>query len=300
MSPNRDEIAQAYREIQTYICEQIAAVDGKATFGKDEWVRPEGGGGLTRVLIDGDALEKAGVNFSAVEGPLSPVMAKNLKVEAGHFFATGVSIVMHPHNPHVPIIHMNIRYFEMSDGTYWFGGGIDLTPHYIVPEDARFFHREVKDVCDRFDDAYYPTFKTWADDYFFNEHRDETRGVGGIFYDHLKADPDHSKASLLDFSLAIGKLFPTVYAALINKHRNTPFTATQKHWQGLRRGRYVEFNLVYDRGTRFGLLSNGRIESILMSLPAEARWDYNHIPVPGSDEAMTLSQLKKGIDWAGA
>jgi coproporphyrinogen III oxidase len=296
-APGRNEIEKSFRIIQDEICAHITAVDGKAGFNRDEWTRPEGGGGLTRVLTHGDALEKAGVNFSAVEGPLTSVMAKNLNVEAGQFFATGVSIVMHPHNPFVPIIHMNIRYFEMDNGTYWFGGGIDLTPHYVLPEQASYFHGELQKVCDRFDPEYYQKFKAWADDYFFIEHRNETRGVGGIFYDHLKADEKHSKRTLLDFSLALGRLFPEVYSTLIQENRNKTFSPDQKHWQYLRRGRYVEFNLVYDRGTRFGLLSNGRVESILMSLPSEARWDYNHIPHVGSEEQRTLDLLRKGVDW---
>lgn len=293
----RDEIERAYRLIQTEICDRISAADGEAVFNRDEWIRPEGGGGLTRVLTNGAVLEKAGVNFSAVEGPLTPVMAKNLKVDAGNFFATGVSIVMHPHNPFVPIIHMNIRYFEMDNGDYWFGGGIDLTPHYIDSDQAAYFHLELKKVCDRFDPQYYPSFKEWADNYFFIEHRNETRGIGGIFYDHLKADDHHSKADIFEFSLALGRLFPDVYSHLIEKNKGKSYTPEQKHWQYLRRGRYVEFNLVYDRGTRFGLLSNGRIESILMSLPSEARWDYNHIPQAGSEEQHTLDLLRKGIDW---
>jgi len=296
-SPHQAEIAEAYRTIQRDICAEIARVDGKADFIKDEWIRPEGGGGLSRILVNGDALEKAGVNFSAVEGVLTPEMSKNLKVEGGNFFATGVSIVMHPFNPFVPIIHMNIRYFELDNGTYWFGGGIDLTPHYVDADDAHFFHKTLKATCDRFDPGYFPRFKNWADDYFYNEHRKETRGIGGIFYDHLSEDATHTKTDLFNFSLALGQLFPALYSKLIEKNRSKPFSESEKHWQYLRRGRYVEFNLIYDRGTRFGLQSNGRVESILMSLPTEARWDYNHQPAEGSAEAKTLSLLRKGIDW---
>ncbi len=295
--PDRQAIASAYRDIQEKICQEISRADGKGTFNRDQWERPEGGGGLTRVLTNGRILEKAGVNFSAVEGPLTLEMASNLKSEAGQFFATGVSIVMHPINPHVPIIHMNIRYFELDNGTYWFGGGIDLTPHYVVDADAVLFHQGLKVVCDKFDPDYYPRFKSWADDYFFIGHRNETRGIGGIFYDHLKADDTHDKTSLFDFSLAIGNFFPEIYRTLMERNHAQPYSEQQKHWQRLRRGRYVEFNLVYDRGTRFGLLSNGRIESILMSLPSEARWDYNHIPPTASAEQYTLDKLRKGIDW---
>ena len=295
---NKEFIASEYQRIQQEICEAIEKADGKGRFEPDHWQRAEGGGGLTRVMAEGNILEKAGVNFSAVHGPLNETMKASLKVkDAGNFFATGVSIVMHPNNPHVPIIHMNIRYFEMDNGTYWFGGGIDLTPHYVVPKDAEYFHDELKQVCDKFDPNYYPRFKKWADDYFFIPHRDETRGVGGIFYDHLSEDEDHTKQDIFDFSIALGKLFPKIYAKLIEENGQKPFTTDEKEWQLIRRGRYVEFNLVYDRGTRFGLYSNGRTESILMSLPQEAKWFYNRHPESGSREAETLGLLKKGINW---
>lgn len=294
---NRQVIKEEYQKIQSEICEKIAAVDGQGDFQKDSWSREGGGGGLTRIFQDGNVLEKAGVNFSAVEGEVTPAMSKNLNMDAKTFFATGVSIVMHPKNPHVPIIHMNIRYFETDTGTYWFGGGIDLTPHYVVPEQASFFHREVKKVCDRFDPEWYPLFKKEADDYFFIPHRNETRGVGGIFYDHLIEDAKHSKEDIFYFSLEVGRLFSEVYSQLINENREKAFSEAEKEWQRIRRGRYVEFNLVYDRGTRFGLVSNGRTESILMSLPLEARWEYDHHPPEESKEAETLNHLKKGIDW---
>ncbi|NEN24434.1 oxygen-dependent coproporphyrinogen oxidase [Cryomorpha ignava] len=296
--PDKETIETEYRRIQLLICDAIEKADGKGKFEPDSWDRPEGGGGLTRVLSNGNVLEKAGVNFSAVYGDMNEAMQKNLKVsDANTFFATGVSIVMHPKNPHVPIIHMNIRYFEMDNGAYWFGGGIDLTPHYVVPADAEFFHDQLKQVCDKYDRTYYARFKKWADDYFYIPHREETRGVGGIFYDHLIADENHSKQSLFDFSIALGELFSKIYSHFLKENGDKPFTAAEKEWQFIRRGRYVEFNLVYDRGTRFGLLSNGRTESILMSLPQEAKWFYNHQPEKGSREAETLNLLKKGIDW---
>ena len=253
---------------------------------------------FNKVLSDGNVLEKAGVNFSAVHGELTDAMKHSLKIEnANTFFATGVSIVMHPSNPHVPIIHMNIRYFEVDNGTYWFGGGIDLTPHYVEREDARKFHLALKAVCDKYDKNWYPKFKTQADDYFFITHRNETRGVGGIFYDHLSHDTGHSKQSILDFSVDLGNLFPKIYGEIINSNRNKPFGEKELKWQMLRRGRYVEFNLVYDRGTRFGLLSNGRTESILMSLPRNASWIYDFHSEAGSPEEETLSLLRKGVDW---
>lgn len=299
-SPGRQEIEAAYRKIQSLICEKIEQTDGKGKFVEDKWQREGGGGGLTRVVSEGQVLEKAGVNFSSVEGEVTPMMAKNLGMDATWFFATGVSIVMHPHSPHVPIIHMNIRYFETDKGDYWFGGGIDLTPHYVVEDQARHFHLNLKEVCDRFDTAWYSAFKKRADDYFFIPHRNETRGIGGIFYDHLSEDSKHSKSDILEFSLSLGRLFPVLYSELIEKNRKKSFGPEQKEWQKLRRGRYVEFNLVYDRGTRFGLLSNGRTESILMSLPKEANWFYDFQANAGSEEEKTLRLLKKGIDWIKA
>ena len=243
-------------------------------------------------------IEKGGVNFSAVHGKLPAAVKKAFNVESDDFFATGVSIVMHPENPFVPIIHMNIRYFEMDEQTRWFGGGIDLTPHYVIPTDARFFHHRLKQTCDEFDPSFYPKFKATADDYFFIKHRDETRGVGGIFYDRLR--PDNTQLDfnqILDFSLAIGNTFLPVYTELIDRNRDQSFTDAQKEWQYLRRSRYAEFNLVYDAGTKFGLETNGRIESILMSLPPTAKWNYNPQILADSDEEKTQNFLKKGIDW---
>jgi coproporphyrinogen III oxidase len=197
----------------------------------------------------------------------------------------------------VPIIHMNIRYFETDNGIYWFGGGIDLTPHYIIKEQALLFHQRLKNVCAKFDAAYYTKFKKWADDYFFIPHRNETRGIGGIFFDKLSEDDSHSKNDLFEFVAAVGENFVAAYSEQAELYRNKSFTPENKQWQLLRRGRYVEFNLVYDRGTKFGLQTNGRIESILMSLPEHASWLYNHVPDKGSEEEKTLELLKKGIEW---
>jgi coproporphyrinogen III oxidase len=233
-----------------------------------------------------------------VHGKLPEAVKKAFKVENDDFFATGVSIVMHPENPFVPIVHMNIRYFEMDENTRWFGGGIDLTPHYVIPTDARFFHHRLKQTCDSFDATFYPKFKAQADDYFFIKHREETRGVGGIFYDRLKPENtnlDFNK--LLDFSLSVGDTFLPVYTELIERNRDKEFTAQEKEWQYLRRSRYAEFNLVYDAGTKFGLETNGRIESILMSLPPTAKWNYNPQIKAESEEENTLNLLKKGINW---
>ena len=293
----KEEIAEIYQQMQDYICEGISKADGRGYFEEDKWNREEGGGGRTRIFRNGAILEKAGIAFSAVHGPTPKKILDKLGLEEADFFATGVSIVIHPKSPMVPIIHMNIRYFEMDNGEYWFGGGIDLTPHYIDPVDASYFHQKVKEVCDSFDTAYYPKFKNWADDYFFIKHRNETRGIGGIFYDRLKAENDEDFEKILDFSLAIGRLFPEVYGYFMSKNSSLPYGEDEVSWQGLRRGRYVEFNLVWDAGTKFGLDTNGRTESILMSMPPVANWEYMHEVVEGSMEDFTQKNLKKGIDW---
>ena len=297
--PTRDEITAYFRSLQDDICAQLSAADGDVPFTEDEWERPGGGGGRARVLLGND-IEKGGVNFSAVHGELPPAAAASLHTEAGEtsFYATGVSIVLHPRNVHVPIIHMNVRYFELDGGRYWFGGGIDLTPHYVVEEDARFFHAQLRQTCDRFDASYYPRFKKWADEYFFIPHRNETRGIGGIFFDRLQpAAEQKSKQELFDFTAAVGETFAPTYIPLLLRSRQKHVTPEQHRWQELRRGRYVEFNLVWDRGTKFGLTTNGRTESILMSLPPLAGWTYDYQARPGSPEAETLALLRKGIDW---
>lgn len=296
--PDKTEITAFFQTLQDEICTALSAADG-GTFREDSWDRPGGGGGRARVL-NGHHIEKGGVNFSAVHGELPPAAARSLHIaeEATAFYATGVSIVLHPRNPHVPIIHMNVRYFELDGGRFWFGGGIDLTPHYIVPEQAAFFHQQLKTTCDRFDPAYYPKFKAWADDYFFIPHRNETRGIGGIFYDRLEpATEGKDKQTLFEFTQAVGRTFAPTYLKLLARNKDLPFTAAEADWQKLRRGRYVEFNLVWDRGTKFGLSTDGRTESILMSLPPLAGWEYDHQAAPGSREAETLAGLVKGKDW---
>ena len=295
----KDKVVEEYQKIQDEICAALAAADGGGQFEEEIWTREGGGGGRTRVFQNGNVIEKGGVNFSAVYGKLPEAVKKVFKVENDEFFATGVSIVIHPSNPFVPIIHMNIRYFEMDEQTRWFGGGIDLTPHYVIDTDVRYFHHLLKKSCDEFDASFYPKFKKQADDYFFIKHREETRGVGGIFYDRLK--PENTGLDweqLFNFSLAIGNTFIPAYTELIDRNRDTEFTEAEQEWQYLRRSRYAEFNLVYDSGTKFGLETNGRIESILMSLPPMAKWAYNHKPTENSPEAATLSKLIKGIDWA--
>jgi len=293
----KETIVEDFKKIQDHICGELEAGDGKAVFHEDQWVRAEGGGGRTRIIREGNIIAKGGVNFSAVHGPTPDKILSKLKLEKADFFATGVSIVIHPHSPMVPIIHMNIRYFEMSNGTYWFGGGIDLTPHYLDLEDAAYFHREVKQTCDRFHPTYYPKFKKWADDYFFIPHRNETRGIGGIFFDRLTASDEVSFDRLYEFVKEVGYLFPKIYRHFMAKNASLPFGEKEKQWQAVRRGRYVEFNLVWDAGTKFGLDTQGRTESILMSMPPLAAWEYNYKPEPGSKESFTLDNLKKEVDW---
>ena len=285
-------------KIQDEICSALETADGGAKFNEELWDRDGGGGGRTRVFENGNVIEKGGVNFSSVHGKLPETIQKAFKVQNDDFFATGVSIVLHPANPFVPIIHMNIRYFEMDDQTRWFGGGIDLTPHYVIDTDVRYFHHLLKNTCDQFSPSFYPQFKKQADDYFFIKHREETRGVGGIFYDRLR--PENTQLSfeeLLNFSLAVGQTFAPVYTELIDRNRDQEFTDNELEWQAVRRSRYAEFNLVYDSGTKFGLETNGRIESILMSLPPMAKWIYNFQPQENSPEAYTNSKLIKGISW---
>lgn len=294
----KEDIAASYKHIQDEITQALEQLDGKSKFEQEVWNREGGGGGRTRVIQGGDVLEKGGVNFSEVYGKLPEPIKKSFGVDEDDFFATGVSIVIHPNNPWVPIIHMNIRYFELNDQIKWFGGGIDLTPHYVIEDDAKYFHQSLKTVCDLHHPDFYAKFKPWADNYFYIKHREETRGIGGIFYD--KVTPENTGVSydkLFDFSCSLGRIFPKVYTELVNRNRHKDYTEREKNWQLLRRGRYVEFNLVYDAGTKFGLETNGRIESILMSLPLQANWFYNFQPEAGSPEEKTLSLLKKDLDW---
>jgi coproporphyrinogen III oxidase len=294
--PSKEEITDWFMSLQDSICLALETEDGKGKFIEDKWLREEGGGGRTRIIQHGNVIEKGGVLFSAVHGPVPEFLTKENAKAAGHtFYAAGVSIVIHPSNPMVPIIHMNVRYFEMSNGTWWFGGGIDLTPHYFSEDDARFFHQSLKSSCDKHNASFYPDFKKWADDYFFIDHRKETRGIGGIFFDKLSQAENFTKQQRFDFVKEIGNTFAPVYTELMKRNRSRAFTEENKQWQLLRRGRYVEFNLVYDKGTRFGLETNGRTESILMSLPETAGWKYNYTPAPGSAEEFTLSQLKKDL-----
>lgn len=302
--PNREEIATWLQNLQSHICNELEKADGSSSFTSEEWQRHEGGGGISRVIQNGTVIEKGGVNFSAVYGDAPSFLfaekehsTQPEKIAGLTFYATGVSIVIHPKSPLVPIIHMNIRYFEMSNGVHWLGGGIDLTPHYVNKKDAEFFHQTLKNVCDTHHKNYYSEFKKWADDYFFIRHRNETRGIGGIFFDRLNQSEEMSFENNLSFWKEVGSSFAPIYVELMDRNKNLPYNSKHSEWQLVRRSRYAEFNLVYDKGTKFGLETNGRIESILMSLPPLAAWHYNYKTEPDSEEQKTLSFLKKGIDW---
>jgi len=298
----KEEVVRYFKSLQDSICKGLELADGSSKFQEDIWARKGGGGGKTRVIQNGNVIEKGGVNFSEVFGDTPDFLSKEPKT----FFASGVSIVIHPRSPMVPIIHMNVRYLQLQtlnaehETTEWFGGGIDLTPIYVDYADAIYFHQTLKATCDRFHPSFYPELKKWADDYFFIKHRNETRGIGGIFFDHIGKDEKQLKIPLgqfFEFVMAVGNVFLPIYAHLIRKNKDKIFTEKEKQWQLLRRGRYAEFNLVHDRGTKFGLETSGRTESILMSLPPQANWEYNFIPGKNSAEEQTLGLLKKGIDW---
>ena len=303
--------------LQDNICKTLELEDGKATFQEDKWLRPEGGGGRTRVIANGNVFEKGGVNVSAVEGVVTDAMRNQLKLSHDfnnnelHWFACGLSLVLHPINPFVPTVHCNYRMFELYDSASddghegavidrWFGGGTDLTPYYLIDEDAIHFHKTYKDVCDKFDSTFYPTFKKQCDDYFVNYHRNnERRGIGGIFYDYQRPSENKDVDFWVSFGQGCGNAFTEAYIPIVAKRKNSLFTEENKHWQEIRRGRYTEFNLVHDRGTLFGLKTNGRIESILMSLPPTVRFEYNHQPVEGSEEDKLLQACLNPKEWVG-
>lgn len=291
--------------LQDEICKALEEVDGKATFHEDAWQRAEGkgGGGLTRVIQNGNVFEKGGVNTSVVYGHVSDKMRKHLNMDGDKWFAAGISLVIHPLNPFVPTVHCNYRMFELYDEEdmlldRWFGGGTDLTPYYLFDEDAVHFHQTYKSICDDFDPAFYTAFKKTCDDYFVNTHRgNERRGIGGIFYDHQRPDEKHDLQFWMAFSKACGYGFLTAYLPIVAKRKEMPYNAENKHWQEIRRGRYVEFNLVHDRGTLFGLKTAGRTESILMSLPPTVRFEYNYQPKPGTEEDKLLQVCLHPKDW---
>ncbi|MCB2406986.1 oxygen-dependent coproporphyrinogen oxidase [Hymenobacter lucidus] len=298
IAPPRLLVESWMRQFQDWLCHRLEAADGGGVrFQEDAWQHEGGGGGATRVLQNGAVLEKGGVAFSAVWGEMSEQAARQLLMPSPQYFATGVSVVQHPRSPMVPISHMNVRYFEAGNGEAWFGGGLDLTPIYVDEVQARWFHTQIKDVCQRYDGSYYPRFKQWADEYFYLPHRQETRGVGGIFFDRLTVGKDGSFEELFAFVQDVGEIYGRTYATIMRQNASLPYTEREKRWQLVRRGRYAEFNLAFDRGTKFGLETGGRTESILMSLPPQAEWHYNLVPTPDSPEAATQQWLRQGIDW---
>ena len=288
--------------LQDTITAALEKVDGVAKFQEDIWQRKEGGGGRTRVIENGAVFQKGGVNISAVHGELPEVLRNQFKVKEGNFFACGLSLVLHPKNPFVPTVHANWRYFEMYDEagnivTQWFGGGQDLTPYYLFDEDAIHFHTVCKSACDKHHPEFYPKFKKTCDDYFWNAHRNEARGIGGLFFDYLKETDEFSIEDRYQFVTEVGNSFLESYVPIVDRRKEIEYKQEHKDWQEVRRGRYVEFNLVHDRGTLFGLKTNGRIESILMSLPPVVQWKYNHQPKENSEEAKLLQVLKKPKAW---
>lgn len=290
------------REIQNEICTKVEAADGNQQFVEDVWERPDGGGGITRVIADGNVFEKGGVNTSTVHGIVTDAIRNQLKVDGDSFFACGISLVLHPQSPMVPTVHANFRYFELYDREgnvtdSWFGGGADLTPYVLFEEDAKHFHQCFKNSCDQFDSAFYPKYKVQCDNYFVNYHRNnERRGIGGIFYDYMRPGGNMTAEQLFEFAQANGNAFIKAYFPIVERTKMLPYNDQQKHWQLIRRGRYVEFNLIHDRGTIFGLKSNGRTESILMSLPQQARFEYNYQPT-GTEENALQEVLLNPKEW---
>jgi coproporphyrinogen III oxidase len=306
-----DHAADYFQDLQDRITTALEKLDG-TSFRQDAWTRAGGGGGRTRVLADGGLFEKAGVNFSDVHGQLRPEMERTLPGEGATFRATGLSLVLHPRSPRVPTVHANVRHIQRG-GSGWFGGGTDLTPYYVVPADAAHFHRVLQTACAAHDESFHRRFKRWCDDYFFLPHRNEPRGVGGIFFDYLGAgaeatagqpapeppSPREADAeAMFAFVRAVGDAIVPAYAPIVERRRDEPWGDRERHWQLVRRGRYVEFNLLYDRGTVFGLRTDGRVESILMSLPPETRWEYMQAPEPDSPEAASLAAICARADWA--
>lgn len=301
-----ERAAKLFQDIQSHICHGLESTDGEAVFKSDEWTRQdlhgtEGGGGLTRILSDGGVFEKAGVNFSKVHGHMSAEFASKLGAarEELPFFATGVSLVIHPRSPMVPTTHANWRFIQLGD-EMWFGGGSDLTPYYLEDSDAIHFHSVLKQVCDAHSSDYYPRFKKWCDEYFYLPHRKESRGIGGIFFDYIGRKDGMDLEKFYTFVRDLGFAFTDQYVPIVQRRKNVTYGESEKRFQLLRRGRYVEFNLLYDRGTHFGLQTGGRIESILMSLPPQVRWEYCPEIEAGSREEYLIECLTTPRDWLAA
>lgn len=297
---NIDQVKAYLQSLQNRICSELEQLDGKASFVKDGWNRDGGGGGESRVLAGGDVFEQAGVGFSHVFGDQMPPSATKHRPElAGKKFqAVGVSLVLHPNNPFVPTTHANFRFFSAgdTDPVWWFGGGYDLTPYYPFHEDVLHWHKTAQAACERFGDDKYTRYKNWCDEYFYLQHRQETRGVGGLFFDDVN-EPDFEQS--FAFLQSVGDSFLSAYRPIVERRHTLPYTDRERDFQLYRRGRYVEFNLIYDRGTLFGLQSGGRTESILMSLPPQVRWEYNWTPAPGSPEEDLYRDYLRPRDWLG-
>ncbi len=303
-SPIKNRFADYITSLQNKICSTLEEYDREASFQEDQWERDGGGGGITRIIEDGDLFEKGGVNISTVHGTLPDPIKKKFGVEAQYFYAAGLSLVLHPYSPMIPTIHANFRYFELYEDEVggprkdaWFGGGIDLTPYYLWEEDVRHFHEVLKNACDPHGEDLYPRFKEACDEYFYLDHRDEARGVGGIFFDYLRANEERTLEDWFAFTTDAGDVFLDTYVPIIERRRDEPYGDSHRYFQEVRRGRYVEFNLVYDRGTLFGLKTGGRTESILMSMPPRVRWDYNYQIQENSPEEEMLEVLKNPRDW---
>ncbi|WP_343487017.1 oxygen-dependent coproporphyrinogen oxidase [Allomuricauda sp. d1] len=298
----KDRFYTYIENLQNTITSKLEEVDGSGKFKEDLWKRAEGGGGRTRVIENGAVFEKGGVNISAVHGALPQSMQNYFGVEDADFFACGLSLVLHPKNPFVPTVHANWRYFEMYNKQgdivdQWFGGGQDLTPYYLFEEDAKHFHAICKQACDAHDSTFYPQYKKRCDNYFWNAHRNEARGVGGLFFDYLKSTENMGMEDWYNFVTEVGDSFLDAYIPIVLKRKELDYNQKHRDWQEIRRGRYVEFNLVHDKGTLFGLKTNGRIESILMSLPPHVQWRYDHLPKKGSEEEKLIQVLKHPKDW---
>ena len=288
--------------LQKDITSSLEIIDGKEKFKSEHWNREKGGGGLTMVIENGGVFEKGGVNVSKVHGQLPDSMSKMLKVTNSEFFACGISIVIHPKNPMVPTFHANLRYFELYEKDElkdsWFGGGLDLTPYYLFENDVIHFHKACKKTCDNYDSNFYEDYKKKCDHYFWNSHRNEARGVGGVFFDYCRENKLMSKERWLSFIKEMGQCIEMSYLPIVEKRKNMPFNESNINWQHIRRGRYVEFNLLHDKGTLFGLKTNGRIESILISMPPKVKWEYNHLPEKDSEEDSLLKILQFPKNWA--
>ena len=302
MNSYRTDFYKHIEDLQDKICAAIENLDSEANFQEDLWKRDGGGGGRTRILANGKVIEKGGVNISGVHGRLPETMTKYLGVKHDQFFACGISLVLHPINPMVPTVHANFRYFELYDEEsnvvdQWFAGGADMTPYYIFDEDVKHFHGTWKEVCDRYDSSFYPKYKEACDTYFYNSHREEARGIGGVFFDYLRPTNEHSGDFWHSFTKDASESFLQSFLPIAEKRKDLDYSDQQREWQEIRRGRYVEFNLIHDKGTLFGLKTKGRIESIFMSLPPKVQWSYNYPVDAGSEEERLVTILKNPVNW---